>query len=495
MNFLQKENETNSPKFLWWVLYAFIAVVVCYRLAIVFSYKHELVNGESNNLWNAINVAHEKPVYSNPEALPLEVFQYTPLSQFPVIALAKLLNDQSPKYLYWLTVGGRLFALLLNLLMCWFAYRISTRVYEVKQFWGLLAASWIFVSLTHPNFAIRPDAMLALALFGLFYLFSSALKNLNKRRMLLASAGVGLAILIKQDAFLMMAPFGLILLWNRAWKNLFWCCLVFVFSIGVALMLGHFIFGEFFLYSISKGLQNEASLGQAISVFDKANSLFGFHFTLGVVVAFLLLLFKKSTPEDRLLAFAVISYVIFGFSTSFKLGAWVNYYTMFLCLTPLIVILFIKRSDNFSFSWINSALILLVVINGGIFVFRQSYFYTLPWLRDQQAKKEYYQKYADALAFTRVTHIQPGQYVLTGDQLYRNFLATYSVMPNTEFYSVSQFNYESIRSDEKKSIAYLFHVHNGASVEDFLIHFFRLRKNVYSVFRETPRFTILKINE
>jgi hypothetical protein len=495
MNFLPKENENSATRTLKIVFYVFLAVVLWYRLSIVFSYKHELVNGESNNLWNAINVAHGKPIYSNPEDLPLEVFQYTPLSQFPLIALAYVLNDESSDYLYWLTVGGRLVSLLLNIVTVWLAFKVLTGVYEVKRWWAVVAASWIFVTLTHPNFAIRPDAMLICALMGLYYLFALGIKNSNNKQLVLASVGVGFAVLIKQDAFLMIAPFALILFWNQEWKKVNLITISFLVGIALALSLGHLIFGEYFLYSITKGIQNESSASQAINVFDKANSLFGFQFIMAIVLSFLEIWSKKCTVELSLLAFSVLCYIGFGFFTSFKLGSWVNYYTVFLCLTPMLIVVFIKMIDISDCRWLTHSLVLLFLVNGGIFVLRQAYFYTLPWILDQQAKKEYYQKYEDVVAFKRVTHIQPGQYVLTGDQLYRNFLAIYSVMPNSEYYGVSKFDYSRIRMERKRNIPFIFYHAKSKSVTNFLISFFKVKTDNYILINRTSRFIILGRNE
>jgi hypothetical protein len=123
-----------------------------------------LVNGETNNVWNAINVANGKRIYSNPEQLPLEVFQYTPLSQLPIIFLSKFFDSKSIYYVHNIFTFGRLFVLIFNLIGFYFIFKI-TKLLTNNNFISSASAILGFCMLTHLAFAIRPDSLLIFALF------------------------------------------------------------------------------------------------------------------------------------------------------------------------------------------------------------------------------------------------------------------------------------------------------------------------------------------
>ena len=110
----EKEKMTKKSEIIKIIIYCWLVALLIYRLVISFSYKSELTNGESNNIWKAINVANGNTIYNNPEQLPLDVFQYTPISEYPIILFAKVLNPNSINYVHWITVLGRLYQLKLT---------------------------------------------------------------------------------------------------------------------------------------------------------------------------------------------------------------------------------------------------------------------------------------------------------------------------------------------------------------------------------------------
>ena len=90
------------------LLLGLFLVLIVYRLLICFNYTTELCVGETNNIWSAMNVAHGKQMYTHPEVSPFEIFQYTPVSQFPIILGSKLFNSNSINYSYSVLVFGTL---------------------------------------------------------------------------------------------------------------------------------------------------------------------------------------------------------------------------------------------------------------------------------------------------------------------------------------------------------------------------------------------------
>jgi hypothetical protein len=148
------------------------AIYIIYRLLICFNYQPELCNGESNNVWKSLSVANGEGLYNDPEKLPLEVFQYTPLFEFPVIFIAKILDKSSPDYLANVTMLGRLFVLVLNLLLTFIISKICFQFLSIDKIKSYACGLTSLLLLTHPIYAIRPDSTLLVFVFLtlLFYL-------------------------------------------------------------------------------------------------------------------------------------------------------------------------------------------------------------------------------------------------------------------------------------------------------------------------------------
>lgn len=446
-------NENARTRILWSLAIGFLALLLFYRLFISFSYKQELVNGESNNIWNALNVAHGKPMYSNPEDLPLEVFQYTPMSQLPIVFFASILDSDSSDYLYRNSVFGRLTVLLYNLLTGYIIYLILIRFYNTDKFTAGLGSLLFFSTLSHPAFAIRPDAFLLLANVCLAYGFVSALLEARTNRLYLMSFLVGMAMLIKQDAFFIMGPVGLFLLMYWRKKELFFSSLFFIAGVFFFFGLAHLLFGEYFFYSVTKGIQMKSSLSQAISVFDRAISLYGFQFAFSLIVACYFLVFKRDNQKVLLLSLFNLVYMFLGFAASFKPGSWVNYYTLFILFGSVSLIHFFHTNVKIPNS--KQFLLVMVLLVGGIFWSRQVYFYTLPYLKYAESKAEYEAVYRTSVKIKKVLELNKDDRIIIAHPLLRNFLFNHSIMVNTEYYGISGFNYDKFRSDENKKINYI----------------------------------------
>ena len=205
-------------KLLKFFIITWFIVILAYRLMISFSYRPELTNGESNNIWKAINVAAGKNIYNDPEKLPIEVFQYNPLSELPIIGFAKLFNNQSQNYLYNITTAGRLFQLFCTLVLGYFIYMIGIKLLEISEKSSLMASLAAITMLTPTAFTIRPDATILFFLFASIYAFGLFIKSNSKKWIILTSLLIILSFLSKQDGIFIAFPLGLYLLINKKWK-------------------------------------------------------------------------------------------------------------------------------------------------------------------------------------------------------------------------------------------------------------------------------------
>jgi hypothetical protein len=456
-------------------LYAFFAILLFYRLCIAFSFKNELVNGESNNIWNAMNVAHGKPIYSNPEALPLEVFQYTPLSQIPIIAYAYLLDDTSPYYLYWITVLGRLTALAANCITAWLIYRLLKVVFQIPSNLAFAGGIMVLTSFTHAAFAVRPDALTLLVSTWVSIGFFGAIHSNKQRNLIFYSFLTAFAVLFKQDAFFLLIPVGIFLLYERKWLQVIYISVSFVTGLLVFLGVGHLLFGHFFLYSITQGIKTPGHLSQAFLVFDKFTSLFLVQFILGIVIAGYYIIIEEENRLTSLLSINFITLLFLAFTGSFKSGAWINYYSAAIIWSvPLIVFYFVKRHQKY-------VLLLLIISVNTVFFFRQAYFYTMPFVQPFSAKEKYIEKHELAIALKNKLDLNPSTKLIVIDPMVRNFLFKNSIMINMEFYGVSTFNYEAIRTDEKQAIQYLIYDNNEVEIIDMLDGKFRFDKQKFEL--------------
>ena len=483
-------NENVKGRLLWAAAIGFFVVFFVYRLILVFSYSQELVNGESNNIWNAMNVAHGKPIYSNPEDLPLEVFQYTPISQLPLIAFAKLFDSESPGYLYHISLFGRLIVLIYNLVTVYLLFLLLLKTFHVQKFTAFLGALLCFSTLSHPNFSIRPDALLLLANVALSLGFFTALLNQKNKTLYLLSFLVGLSMLIKQDAFFIMGPVGMFLLIYRKWKELLCTSVSFILGVVCFFFIAHKIFGEFFFYSVSHGIQVSSSISQAILVVDRALSLYGFQFIISLVVSGYLLIVEPKNKKMLLLSLFSCVYFLLGFAASSKHGSWVNYYTFFILFGSLLSVVFfhhyLKQTHKSYF------IILAVFVTGGLFGFRQIYFYTMPYIKQEKPKALYESIYRTSRQIKADLGLKEGDNAIVAHQLLRNFLFKHSVMVNTEYYGLSEFNYDKFVKTKNKDVDYIIAANEEADVIAHLASTFNIDRTTYLPVQEIDKIKIYK---
>jgi hypothetical protein len=140
----------------------------------------------------------------------------------------------------------------------------------------------------------------------------------------------------------------------------------------------------------------------------------------------------------------------------------------------LIVIYFVKLKDE-------KALFPLILIVCSVFVYRQAYVYTLPYVRPFQFKELYIGKQKLASDIKRNLQLKPSIKVVVIDQMLRNFLFQNSIMVNMEFYGISKFNYELIRSQKKESIQFLIYEKEDSNIVEMLDDKFRFDKQKFEL--------------
>ena len=475
-----------------WFLFS-LSILLIYRILIALSFKPELINGETNNIWSAINFVHGKSLYSNPEELPLEIFQYTPLSQFPVIFFAKVLPKNNPYYVYLIWVFGRFLQILYNLSVAFLiSYTLKT-CFDISKKYRQLFIILFLGGLTHASFSIRPDSLQMLLVVLVFTFFSIGYFRHNRYFLVLSALIVGVAVLAKQDGFLIMFPLTAFLLFKFEWKKMILFSLLSIGSIIFFISLFSLFFGEYFFISITKGISNQPLLSQVIVTFYKLINLYFIHFIF-IVICFYLCFKNKWYLNDQIQFFLVIMicYFIFGVLTSSKIGSWVNYYSLFF----LFSFIFTVKIINLHFDSKQSTTLylqLLVSITVSLFVYRQTFHYLMPYLKYNENKKYYLEKYDEFQLIKNIINPKKSDNVLVMNYLQRNFFAVNTLMVNIEYYWISKFDYSKIKNQKIKNIKFIVKNKNEQPVVQSLCKFFKVDTNTYVQIFENKNLEILKL--
>ena len=438
------------------LLLIFAGGIIMYRLLICINYTPEISVGETNNIWNALNVANGRSMYCNPEDTPFEIFQYTPLSQFPIVVLAKMYNSQSPNYYYNVLVSGRILSLMLNILTFYLIFLLLFKRLKIDKTISLAAAVAGFGLLTHLAFAVRPDALsLCLTILSV-YIFSIAYFEGNVRYLVFSGLLFALSFFAKQDSFLILSALGLCLLIQKQWKSIMIVAFSFLSSFGVFLMIFYFIFGKYFFLSIIGGLAQGYSLHQAFDVFERFLHFYSVWFYLGLFCSYIVI---KRAPLNKMgvfvLSLSSMSFCI-ALSTSFKFGSWINYYTQYIIYT-VILIYYVVDLVKTNKQVIVNGVTYFTIITVSFFVFFQVMHYTSPFLKYSESKSKHEVLMSQFSNFKKKIEAT-NQLVFTFDKQLKLFFYKNTLFPNTEYYHHSLFStvgYNNLQSKKKLSFVLL----------------------------------------
>lgn len=470
-----------------------LSIILIYRILIAFSFKPELINGETNNIWSAINFVSGKSLYTNPEELPLEIFQYTPLSQLPIIFFAKKLPEKSPYYVYSIWVLGRLLQIVYNLIVVFILYKILNTCFNLSKNYIQLFIILFFGSLTHASFSVRPDSLQMLLVTSVFCLFvvgyfKNKIKYLNLSALL-----IGLAVLAKQDGFFILFPLIGFLFIKFEWKKLIQFGIISISSIIMFISIFSLLFGEYFLVSVTKGISNQPLFSQVIVTFNKLVNLY-FIQLVGFIIALFFCIKQRLYLDERiqLLLITISCYFLFGIITSSKIGSWVNYYTLFLMFAFLFTFMILDlidlelKSYLFYFQFIVS--ITLVV-----FLYRQIFHYLSPFLKNKENKTYYLERYEEYQLVKKKFKIDKKDNVMSMNYLQRNFFGANSIMVNIEYYAISKFNYSKFIKQKNKSIKYIIKNKKELPIVQNLCRFFNVDTTKYETSFENENIEVLTL--
>lgn len=476
------------------ICFVLLAIIILFRLQICTNYSLELVNGETNNIWNAIKVASGSKIYTDPETAPYEIFQYTPLSQIPLIGVAKLVMNSGAQVNYVLILMfGRLLSLLYNLISAFMIFKILRSQLGVLKVNAILGAIISFALIPHHLYAIRPDSMSVMFILIGTYLFGQAYL-LRKQNLLIFSGLIfGISFFVKQDAILFSSGLGLLLLINRNFKGLIIFVLAILATVGVLLLLSPFIFGPYFFKSVFGGIALEAKFSQFSYIFLRTNKFY--FLSVIAVIASIVLIFKgwREKPKKSLYIITIsLTSLLIAMGTSFKVGAHMNYYAPTLFFASIIISFAVfERLSKFSLRTgflINSILTFLIVFQ---FLYLQIFHYTSPFLKNKFLKELHYEYLTNN--FSTIEEIKETELsVCSFEPKSRILLHEQINMPNLEFYPVSKFSYATFNNNNPDMTLHFIILPNQSNFGIGSLTKFNIKFDEYGLWKETEDLSIYK---
>lgn len=419
----------------------FILLCVFYfsiRITLIFSTNTELMNGETNNVWNILNVLEGRSLYMNPEEAPYEIFQYTPIAQLCYTGISAIVGNQNYLDIFLIV---RAFVLLINILLAIFFYKVLRTYFDVTKQHSIWLSFLSLLLLTPQNWIIRPDGI-ATSLSVIAVGFSIiALISKNNKHFIYSGILTSISFFAKQDAIQLFVILPIALLLIQEYKAIFLYLSSLIVSFALLFAIFYFVFGDIFLQSIIGGVNNEISLVNVFSVLNRYVQIYGvFPFVLILLAAYSVI--KQSSNITVYISLVVIGTFLFGAAASLKLGAWINYYTLPSLLGIFLFALYVKDISNLLTAKYVYVLFGFYFFTGIVFHFASAGF--------TFSKQEYNstKKIAEEIR----NAILPETYIYTTDRNLKLQLFDRTIFPNCEIYGIVKFDYASFNKIQSQSI-------------------------------------------
>ncbi len=299
-------------------------VHVALRLPLLTDPRIDAGGGEMNVVYGTQKILLGKALYTDPEAPPFEVVQYTPLYHASYAAIAKAFGVDPHDTMRLYTVG-RAWGLLLNLLSCALVCMLCRRV--GLDGWSAAAASALALAFITDQCYNRPDALATpLLLAALLLMASRPLAELSWPRAFALAALAAAALLTKQAAIsaALTAGLFLVLLGQRKALVRFLAC--FALACALAFLVLRSMAEPTVLWkNLVLSLRNGISFTLYHALTDQGIYKYyvGWHL-LGAAAAAALLRRSRTEP-DRLLAVAALIAAAVGLITGVKRASGLNY--------------------------------------------------------------------------------------------------------------------------------------------------------------------------
>lgn len=480
--FLKKINSLffliNTKKFFLFFIAFLLLMVLIMRFFIIISYSPDIVVGEDNNVWNIQKMLAGRPLYTNPELPPYEIFQYSPISQYFTFWTCKLLNVVPSKDSHNIFIIGRILSLLFNLVTSYYIFVLLKRFFN-SNFWiSIVVSIYCFIDLTPLDYTLRTDSFYNLISIIAIYHFIKFLAQKKRIDLIISMFFISTSLFAKQSGvqFYFFIPFYLIIC--KRYKNLLDSLIYLIMFSLVYFTAFYSLYGNNFVNSLVKGIANRVDL---IAAYHIWNTYFFKHFPfilLGFVAIWKWnLLVHLYTPRSFLGALSIFL-LFFSIVTSLKVGSSTNYYTLFNYIIFSIIGIYTseltyKYGDKNLFLVIN---LFIILIPTNLIIDR--YFTKHSKHFNVQNKKEFLK---DAYFSTHVKTIiaDKKNLIFTPNKNLKNFFPEQTIFPNTEYYAESIFNYDNFIKNKKKLTYIMLNSKDDKNMNVRTIDFFKIDLKKY----------------
>ena len=446
-DFLKKINNKSLFNL---CLFCLFVLFIIYRFSIILSYSSDIVIGEDNNVWNIQKMLSGKPLYTNPEDYPFEIFQYAPLSQYFTFYTSKILSFRVGENVHGIFVLGRIYSLLFNILTSIVIYRFNSVFLRISQSVNLLFSFVSLIIITYIDFTLRADSLSNFfIILSIFWFF----KSLESDRIIYLGLTILFAvtaIFSKQSAIQVIVYFSSVYLFYKPRKLISYIFLLLLISIVFSFFF-YLIYGRLFFYSTIVGISNPTELKLGISLFFDYTKRYGILLLFSILAFFTIKEDSKLSKYINILFFIFISSFIFSFGTSQKIGAGLNYYTLNIYISVILSAVLIDRilkQSIFQFKFLLLSTLLLFTTSH-VFIERM-YNRHLP-----QISLKHKDEYLIDVHFVkevkkRIGIVNKQDYLFTPNKNIKNLYFYNTVLPNTEYYSDGGSHFKWTKFDKKK---------------------------------------------
>lgn len=441
---------------LYLVMLLCFSLMLAMRIALIFSYAPDISVGEDNNVWNVQKVLLGKPLYTNAEEAPFEVFQYTPLSQYPVIWTARIMNVKPGVDVRELFAIGRIYSLLYVLLCAGLIFYSLKKWFNVRGTLACFASFVTFIGLTQLSFTLRPDALLSLTFISAILFFLKFLKDKKRSGLIMASLLAVLAIFTKQNGIQLPIIFIAFALVFTDLKTTIKVTCWFLAFFTVFFILFYALYGQQFLIAAIGGIDNPVDLLRGYQVWDHFFFMY-MPFVIGFAIISLIFLQKGKSNGSKFLSVALISTFLFAFVTMMKDGSWINYFSEFFIIGNIATAIYLDEQIKLNGSatkYLKFAIFIFMIF-WGLNTFVHQFFHRHAEHLSSTPKIQYF-KEKEVADFLMSQKIPVNTYVFTPLKHLKNFIPQYSILPNTEYYTTSKLNFDRARQySESGKISYI----------------------------------------
>lgn len=444
-------NKLNSKSFFYIALFILFLLYLVFRIIIIGSYSPDIVVGEDNNIWNIQKMLQGKPLYTNPEDYPFEIFQYTPISQYLTFCTAKLLNFKVGNFVHEIFMIGRFYSLLFNILSSIVIFKINKVFFKISDSINLTLSYFSLILITYIDYTLRADSLSnLLVLLSIFWFLKTFCDDKVKYIFYTVLFSL-LAIFTKQTAIQLLVYFSVIYMLYRAKKLIIYSTFGIAITITFCLFF-YLMYGKLFFYSTIIGISNPAQLSLGISLFFDYCQRYGILLILSLFSIFIKQ--KNDTLINtyvKILFFLFIGSFVFSFGISQKIGAGINYYSLNFFISIIlssIVINNFHKNESINYKYLT--LIFIASLTTFYSLFDRLYNRHLPQISAKN-KTEYNIDVQFVKDIKKKIGIAKNQdYIFTPNKNIKNLYFHNTVLPNTEYYSPSASKFDWSKFDKKK---------------------------------------------